>query len=157
MRKTLACLALAALLLTAAPALAANRTCNLTLVGQGICRDSTHYVLAYDAPVSHFADLRDAVLDEYGYQTEIVCGTSRQYEPLLNGTNSDVLSAAGQSQGDCSTVGQPTANPQSSADFADAVIKMEMQNRVIQWKYNAAQEAAGDVTQVPTPDVGASP
>lgn len=150
--------AIVLVLLAAAPlALAANRTCNLTLVGQGICRQSSNYVLAYDAPVAHFADLRDAILDEYNYQSEVVCAPSRQYEPLLNGTNSDVLTAAGQAQDGCPAVGQPVANPQSTADYADAVIKLELQNRVISWKHAQAQDAASDPTTITTPDVGAAP
>lgn len=158
MRKTLAFLALAAALLSLAlPALAANRTCNLTLVGQGVCRESTNYVLAYDAPVAHFQNLRDAILDEYNYQTEVVCAPTRQYEPLLNGTNSDVLTAAGQAQDGCPTVGQSVTNPQGTADYADAVIKLELQNRVIAWKFAAAQAASSDPTTIGTPDVGAAP
>lgn len=158
MRKTIAVLAVAtALLSLTLPALAANRSCNLTLVGQGVCRDSTNYVLAYDAPVGHFADLRDAILSEYNYQTEVVCAPTRQYEPLLNGANSDVLTTAGQAQDGCPTVGQPVANPQGTADYADAVIKLELQNRVIAWKHAAAQDAANDPSTIGTPDVGAAP
>lgn len=150
-------LILAALvLLLAAPVYASSRSCNVTLVNQGVCRDSGNLVLFYDAPGSAFADLRDAILEEYNYQGEVVCAPSRQYQPLLNGQPSKVLSAAGQAQDGCPTVGQPTPNPQGTAEFADAVIDLELRNRVIAWKHNAAQDAANDPTTIATPDVGGS-
>jgi hypothetical protein len=122
-------------------------------VGQGICRQSTNFVLFYDAPASAFADLRDAILAEYNYQDEVVCASTRQFEPLLNGQPSKLLSAAGASADSCS-VGSVVSNPQGTAEFADAAIDFENRNRVIQWKHNTAIEEAGDPTTIPTPDVG---
>ena len=157
MRNTTAVLLALTALVVAPPADATNRSCNLALVGQLVCSDSTHYVLAYDAPPAAFADLRDAILDEYQYQDDVVCATTRQYEPLINGQPSAILAAAGVSSADCVTVGSVVPNPQSTADYADAVIEYELRNRVIQWKHNAAQDAAADPTTIPTPDIGDSP
>lgn len=152
MRK-IALLALAIALLVPLAADAANRSCNLTLVNQQVCRESTNFVLFYDAPVVSFADLRDAILDEYNYQTEIVCASTRQFEPLLNGQNSKILTAAGAATDTCS-VGTVTANSQGTAEYADAVIDYELRNRVIAWKFASAQEAANDPSTIPTPDTG---
>lgn len=141
-------------LLIAAPALASNRNCTSALVTGGLCRDVGNWLIYYDAPTAALADLRDAILDEYNYQTEIICASSRQFEPLLNGQSSKILNAAGATTDSC-TVGQVTANPQGTTDYADAVIDYEMRNRVIQWKINEAQEVANDPTTIETPDTGA--
>ena len=134
-------------------AFAGNRSCNTTLVGQSVCRSSTHFVLFYDAPATAFADLRDAILAEYNYQGEVVCASTRQFEPLLNGQPSKILTAAGAVTDSCS-VGQVAPNPQGTAEFADAAIDYELRNRVIAWKHAQAQAAAADPTEIPTPDVG---
>jgi hypothetical protein len=152
--RRLTLLLLGLLLALPCAAFAGNRSCNTTLVGQSVCRSSTNLVLFYDAPGSAFADLRDAIAAEYNYQDEVVCASSRQFEPLLNGQSSSVLSAAGAATDSCS-VGSVVANPQGSGEFADAVIDMELRNRVIQWKHNTAVEEAADPTAIETPDVGA--
>lgn len=140
--------------LLAAPADASSRSCNTTLVNQQICRSTDHLVLFYDAPGAAFADLRDAILEEYSYSDMLVCTTARQFEALLNGQPSKVVSSAGQAQGDCTTVGAVAPNPQGTAEFADAVIDLELRNRVIAWKHAQAQAASSDPTSIPTPDVG---
>jgi hypothetical protein len=158
MRKTFIVFVAALLLLIADPALAGNRDCNnQALVSGGLCDTTTNWLLFYDAPLAALQDLKDAIIAQYGYETEVVCAPNRQYEPLLNDAPSGVLVAAGVGQGDCSVVGQPTANPQSDTNFADAYIELELRNRIIAYQHNQAQAAADDVTQVPTPDVGASP
>lgn len=153
MRRFTLTLTAALVALLALPALAGNRSCNTTLVSQNVCRSSTNFVLFYDAPAAAFADLRDAILDQYNYQDEVVCASTRQFEPLLNGQPSSILTAAGASTDSCS-VGQPTANPQGTAEYADAVIDYELRNRVIAWKHAAAQAAADDIQSIETPDVG---
>lgn len=132
---------------------AGNRSCNTTLVSQQICRESTNLVIFYDAPPSAFAELRDAILDQYNYQAQIVCAPTRQFEALLNSQPSKILVAAGANMDGCS-VGAVVNNPQGTAEYADAVIDYELRNRVIQWKHNQAQEAASDPNTIPTPDVG---
>lgn len=137
-----------------APSWAASRSCNITLVNQAVCRASDNLVLFYDAPAFAFADLRDALVSEFNWQAEIVCAPSRQWEPLLNGNNSRVLSAAGQAEDGCPTVGQPVANPQGAAEFADAQIDSWLRNKVIAYKHNLAQQSADDITSIDDPDVG---
>lgn len=148
-------LALLAVLLIAAPAWGANRSCNTQLVLDGVCRDSANLLLFYDAPSPSFIDLRDAIAQQENYQLEIICASSRQFQPLLNGSASSVLTAAGQTVDSC-TVGAVVSNPQSAGGFADAVIDRDLRNRVIQWKLNSAQVAADDPTSIPTPDTGAA-
>jgi hypothetical protein len=152
--KRLALIALTLVILVPTVADASSRSCNTTLVSQNVCRDSTNLVLFYDAPASAFADLRDAILEGENYQDEVVCAPTRQYDPLLNGQASKVLNAAGQAEDSCPTVGQPVANPQGTAEFADAAIDRYLRNLVIAWKHNSAQEAANDPTSIETPDGG---
>lgn len=129
------------------------RSGNATLLAQGVCRNTANLILYYDAPAASFADLRDAIADEYNYQDELVLiSGQRQYVPLANGQPSGILSAAGAADGDQGTVGQPVPNPQGRAEFADAVIEKELRDRVIQWKLTPAP--APDPNTIPTPDVG---
>lgn len=155
MRKYLALTAL--LILVTVPLVAGNRSCNTTLVGQGVCRQSTYTVLFYDAPSSALIDLRDTMLAEGNYQDEIICvAGARQYAQLSNGQPSRVLNAASASTDSC-TAGQPTTNPQGTTEFADAWIDKLLRDKVINYKFNVAQQQAGDITEIGSPDVGGEP
>lgn len=151
-----AALAIVLSALLGAPALAVTKTCNAQAVTYGVCRAVDNFLLCYDAPAAAFADLRDALAWKHNHQTEITCATARQWEPLLNGSPSGVLAAAGVSSGDCTAgqVGQAVANPQDPAAYADAMIQLTNRNIVIQHKQWLAEQASGDPTSIPTPDVG---
>lgn len=146
---------LLALLLALSPLTAADasvRNCNVTLVNQQVCRDAGNTVLFYDAPTAALIDLRSAIVEGNNYQDEIICASTRQFEPLLNSQPSKVLNAAGASQDGC-TAGQVTANPQTDTEFADAVIDAYLRNLVIAWKHSQAVEQQ-DPSMIPTPDTG---
>jgi hypothetical protein len=152
MRRTLAFITFAAL--AAAPSSAANRACNSTLVGQTVCRNATNLVLFYDAPLAAFQDLRDAIVTVENYQTEVPCNAVRAFDQLTNGAPSKVLVAAGVTPDGC-TLGVNVANPQTTGDFADAIIDRLLRNKVIAWKFQAALDAVEDISTIPTPDTGA--
>lgn len=128
---------------------------NENLLSEGIVRSLDNLVLFYDAPQAAFTDLRDAICGAENYQDEIVLAPTRQWTPLLNGSDSRVLSAAGEDVDfPGGTVGQPVANPQTRAQFADAIIDKRLRDEVIAWKHAKAQGEADDITTIGTPDVG---
>lgn len=131
------------------------KTVNSTMVAAGLGREIGNTLLWYDGPTAAFAELRDAIVAEANYQSEIVLAPTRQYEPLLNGDDSRILNAAGKDVDyPAGTVGQPVANPQDAGEFADAFVEKWMRDKIIAWKHNQAQEAASDPTAIPTPVAG---
>jgi hypothetical protein len=152
MRRLITLLVLAAL--AAAPSFAANRACNSTLVSQTVCRNATNLVLFYDAPLAAFQDLRDAIVTVENYQSQVNCTATRQFDQLTNGAPSKVLVTAGVTPDGC-TLDTQVANPQTTGDFADAIIDRLLRNKVIAWKFQAALDAVEDITTIPTPDTGA--
>lgn len=130
------------------------KTVNGTMVAGGIGREIGNTLIWYDGNTAALGELRDAIVSEGNYQTEIVLAPTRQYDPLLNGQPSRVLSAAGKDVDyPAGTVGQPVANPQDPVGFADAWIEKYLRDKVIAWKHNQAQVEA-DVTAIPTPSMG---
>lgn len=131
------------------------RTVNSTMVTGGIGRAVGNLLIWYDGDPAGFVELRDAIASEGNWQEEIPLAPTRQYEPLLNGQPSRILSAAGKNVDyPTGTVGQPVANPQDAGEFADAWIEMLLRNKVIAWKHNQAVAQAGGVEQIPTPQAG---
>jgi hypothetical protein len=125
------------------------------MVAGGIGRAVGNLLLWYDAPVEAFVDLRDALAAEGNWQAEIVLAPTRQFEPLLNGAPSRILSAAGKDVDfPAGTVGQPVANPQDAGDFADAYLEKLFRDKIIAWKHNQAVEQSGGPENVPTPVAG---
>lgn len=141
-----------ALSLALAPAWASNRTCNTDLVVDGACVDSTSILLHYEASIAGWSAIVDAFAADQNWQPELICAPSRQFEPLLNGQPSNILSAAGVAEDGC-TSGQVTSNPQSQGDFTDAVILRIIQDAVIQHQLDEATASAGDPTTISTPEV----
>jgi hypothetical protein len=150
MRHVLAALLLGALAL---PVGAANRSCNATLVSQGVCRQNTNLLLYYDAPLTPFQDLRDAMLARHPRPAEVPCTAVRSFEPLANGQPSKLVATAGVTTDSC-TLGTVVANPMTTGDWADGVIELELRNIVILWKNQAAIDVADDPESITTPDVG---
>lgn len=142
-----------AAVLLAAPGFAANRTCNATLVTQGVCRQNANLLLYYDAPSASFIELRDAMIARHPRPANVQCTAERSFEPLLNGQPSKILATAGVVTDSC-TLNTSIANPQTTGDYADAVIEMELRNIVIRWKNQAAVEAVPLPSTIPTPDFG---
>lgn len=126
------------------------------MVAGGLGRQVGNLLLWYDAHPSVFVDLRDAINDEHNYQAEIPLAPSRQFHPYLNGQPSQVLVAAGVAQGDgpAGSIGQPVANPQDAGEHADAQLERYLRDKVIAYRFQLAQQQAGGVEQIPTPDVG---
>lgn len=141
------------LALAALPASASNQLCNATLVTQGVCRSATNTVLYYDAPTATLVDLRDAIAGLENYQTQVTCRATRQFDTLENGQPSKVLVAAGVDVDLC-VLGTVVTNPQTSTQFADAIVDRLLRNKVIRWKHQVAVSQASDITTIPTPDVG---
>jgi hypothetical protein len=131
------------------------KTVNSTMVAVNVGREVGNLLLWYDGPLSAFLELRDALADEGNYQSEIVLAPTRQYEPLLNGQPSRILSAAGKDVDYPSgIVGQPVANPQDEGEFADAFLERILRDKIIAWKFNAAQESSSGPESIPTPVAG---
>jgi hypothetical protein len=125
------------------------------MVAGGIGRAVGNLLLWYDAPVEAFVDLRDALAAEGNWQAEIVLAPTRQFEPLLNGAPSRILSAAGKDVDfPAGTVGQPVANPQDAGEFADAYLEKWFRDKIIAWKHNQAVEQSGGPETIPTPVAG---
>lgn len=141
------------LALAAAPLSASWKACNGTLMTQNVCRALGNTVLFYDAPTAALIDLRDAIVAQENYQATVRCTDVRSFVTLANGQPSKILATAGVVADSC-TLNATVANPQSTTDFADAVIDRYLRNYVIEFKHRGAVTAVPAISTISTPDVG---
>lgn len=128
-------LALAALVLVAAPSAAAVRTCNNALVTQGVCRVSTNRLLSYDLPPAASSEMATAICEVKGYDATILC---------------DAESVA---DGECSAgeLGQTVSNDLSCPQWADVWVRKQLRDIRRQWRHQQEGAAARATVEAEPP------
>jgi hypothetical protein len=117
-------------------AVAGTRACTSQLVTAGLCRVTTNRLMSWDAPPAIATELADAIAAQEGWSASMTC------------------SSAFVSAGICSAGQVGTAVAVTKAQFADYVLRREIQQRIRRYReqsaFTSALVTAGAATE---PDI----